>query len=130
MFRFFHIVIFCCLVGTSSCQKNEFQSCTNFEKIEGEWQNINGDTQTQIIFYKNGKVVRLNGLERKRAIKYNSCSYKQKYNGDDYYILFENEDFNGYYDVNEAFDTLITGSGAYEYSQDSLIYQMIFVKVK
>jgi hypothetical protein len=116
-----------------ACKKqNEFQSCANFEKIRGEWTNIDGDTKVNLIFYDDGVVEQSPGTERRRRIHYSSCSYKQKYNVNGYYFLFNSDDHSGYYDINQTFDTFITGSGAVDhtYDEQGLIYKMRFIKVK
>ena len=48
-----------------SCKKNpEFQSCTNYDLLIGEWKSIGTDTKWTIIFEKEGKITRKFGLER------------------------------------------------------------------
>ncbi|MGV3632153.1 MAG: hypothetical protein ACO1O6_13165 [Bacteroidota bacterium] len=115
-----------------SCKKTEFQSCSNFEKIKGEWISIDGDTETKLIFNSDGSIVRAPGIERTIKYDYTSCAYKQKYNENDFYFLFENNKSSSYIDVNETFDTILLGSGAYDHTNDELnfIYQIRFVKVK
>ncbi|MGV3631586.1 MAG: hypothetical protein ACO1O6_10275 [Bacteroidota bacterium] len=128
-----HIAFILVAFSALSCQKNEFESCTNYNRIEGIWESSDSDTKVTITFLKNGKVIHGNGLERDYKYKATSCAYEKKLDEEDYFFSFKHDNLYHSYDTNPTFDTIKRRiAGAFDISDDTMnvFRELIFTKIK
>ncbi|MGV3631579.1 MAG: hypothetical protein ACO1O6_10240 [Bacteroidota bacterium] len=117
------------LVFFMSCKKNEFQSCTNYDQLVGEWESINSDTKNTIEFIKNGKIIKKCGLERKQKITPFKCSNNSNEESEGFYFYYKENLM--LVSSNLSHDTLLAGFGAQDISEDTtMLFKMKFVKLK
>ncbi|MGV3632151.1 MAG: hypothetical protein ACO1O6_13155 [Bacteroidota bacterium] len=114
-----------------SCKKSEFESCSNFNQLVGEWISNNTDTKNTLTFKSNGEVIQQYGTERKIKLKTISCSFEEVPDSDNFKFRIRSEDGLRNYTINASFDTIIKAARGYDMSDEpSLVNQMKFVKVK
>ncbi|MGV3631580.1 MAG: hypothetical protein ACO1O6_10245 [Bacteroidota bacterium] len=125
-----HIAFILVAFSALSCQKNKFESCTNFEKLVGEWESINADTDNRLIIKSDGEIYDKIGLERSKKIKSESCSYVPNSNGNGFHFTVNSFDGHRIYYINNTFDTITKGRGAQDISKDTnLLYQLKYIKI-
>lgn len=111
-----------------SCRKQQFQPCQEYENIVGTWESITGDGTDLITITTDGKYIYDSALERNRTYKFWTCEWKL----DSYFKFFTNRKRDEFLTIfpNATFDTLVSGSGAYNHMDSSMIdYGRKFVRI-
>lgn len=98
----------------SSCRKNKFVPCEDFDKIVGEWRSINTDLEERISISDRGVISIYPTTERKRRYKTISCEYINS-QGFPPYLRFRLKDteLGPIFFVNNSFDTISHYGGAF-----------------
>lgn len=110
-----------------SCQKKEFQSCPEYEKLIGTWESINGDSEYEITYGKEGVVVEKSDFERTERYKIKQCSYKNlRFKME----IYHSKAFTRGCKTNITIDTISLLMGAYNQPIDTVDYFIYFTKKK
>ncbi len=127
-----YIICFLAMISLYSCKKKpEFESCTNYDQLVGEWISNNTDTKNTITFKPNGEVIQKYGTERKLKLNTISCTFEEVPNTENFKFRIRSEDGLRNYTINASFDTIIKASRGYDMTNEPfLVNQMRFVKIK
>ena len=100
------------ILSCFSCQKQKFQSCSEYEKLVGDWRSIDGDLPSQLKILPDGKVILHSGVERGVRFKASNCFVSQNLNFNYYETSFKSIQMNRLGQKDKVIDALAIGYNA------------------